>query len=66
LRGAASWLSQVERFFPTLTEKQSRRNSPRSIRELEATAEPTSTTQRTAKAFRMEQIGDDIINARKI
>jgi hypothetical protein len=63
LRGAARWLSQVERFFPTLTEKQRSRNSLRSIRELEAAAETTSTTQRTAKALRMDQIADDIAQA---
>jgi DDE superfamily endonuclease len=41
---SASWLNQVERFFAALTEKQIRRNSFRSTRQLEAAIETTSTT----------------------
>ncbi len=52
---SASWLNQVERWFATLTEKQIRRGTRRSIRELER--HPRLPAQLQRSAFRLDQIG---------
>jgi len=60
----ASWLSQVERFFAALTEKQIRRNSFRSTRQLEAALRDYLDHHNAQpKPFLWTKSADDILNA---
>ena len=52
---SASWLNQVERWFATLTEKQIRRGTHRSTRELER--HPRLPAQLQRRALRLDQVG---------
>jgi len=59
---SASWLNQVERFFAALTEKQIRRGSFRSTRQLEAAIRDYLAHHNTApKPFRWTKSADDIL-----
>jgi transposase len=61
---SASWLNQVERFFATLTEKQIRRGSFRSTRQLEASIrEYLDHHNAQPKPFVWTKSADDILNA---
>ena len=61
---SASWLNQVERFFAALTEKQIRRGSFRSTRELErAIRDYLDQHNAQPKPFRWTKSADDILEA---
>jgi transposase len=61
---SASWLNQVERFFAALTEKQIRRNSFRSTRQLEAAIRDYLDHHNAQpKPFVWTKSADDILNA---
>jgi transposase len=61
---SASWLNQVERFFAALTEKQIRRNSFRSTRQLEAAIRQYLDHHNAQpKPFVWSKSADDILNA---
>jgi transposase len=61
---SASWLNQVERFFAALTEKQIRRNSFRSTRQLEAAIRDYLDHHNAQpKSFVWTKSADDILHA---
>ena len=60
----ASWLNLVERWFATLTEKQLRRGSHRSTRQLEAAIKRyLSVTNQTPKPFVWTKTADEILES---
>jgi transposase len=59
---SASWINQVERWFATLTEKQIRRGSHRSTRQLEtAIKNNLDLTNRSPKPFTWTKTADEIL-----
>jgi len=61
---SASWLNQVERFFAALTEKQIRRGSFQSTRQLEAAIrEYLGYHNQQPKPFVWTKSDDEILNA---
>ncbi len=60
---SASWLNQVERFFSVLTEKQIRKASYQSTRQLEAAIRDyLSHHNQQPKPFTWTKTADDILN----
>ena len=59
---SASWINLVERWFATLTEKQIRRSSHRSVRELETAIKAyLAITNQSPKPFVWTKTADDIL-----